>query len=196
MACLCTTGSWGGCCPEEVAVTINNNSVEIGDSTLQGYAGNVSMSTTTMFQLPHVPLVAFPVTVIIGGVPQREGIDFVIDGGSGVLKTPTAEASIYVSFSYLSNTAVIVASTPGTIQHVAGTFTTAADVPEGLRILDGGALQGAGDGLGYLAALYPAAFARIGYSFGGSGDYFATQVAQQPLYIEGTLVPIQSFFVA
>ena len=195
--CLSTTGSYSGCCPEEVAVTITNNNIEIGESTLQGYTGNVSMASTTTFQLPYVPLAAFPITIVIGGVPQRQGIDFVIGGtGLGTLTTPTTETVIYVSFTYLSSTAGIVAATPGSIQDVVGTFTTAADVPDGLYILDGGALQGAGDGLGYLASLYPEAFARIGYSLGGSGAYFATQVVQRPLYIAGTLVPVQSFFTA
>lgn len=195
MTCLCTTGSWSGCCPEEVAVTITNNNIEIGDSTLLSYSGNVSMTSSTTFQLPYVPLLAIPVAASLGGFSQTQNVDFVISGtGLGTLTTPTTETSIRVSFSYLSDSAGIASVTAGSIIKIPGVITSSSQVPTGYIILDGGALQGEGAGLGYVVTgAYAAAFAKIGYSLGGSGGYFCTNVVQETLYSGGSLVVLNAF---
>ena len=193
--CLSTVGACSGCSPEEVPVTITNNIVEIGESTLLSYSGNVSLSSSTTLQLPYVPLSAVPIFLSLGGFSQTQNVDFVVSGtGLVTLTTATTETSARVSFSYLSDDAGISAVTSGSIIKIPGVITLSSQVPTGYIILDGGALQGEGAGLGYvITGAYAAAFAQIGYSLGGSAGYFCTNVVQETLYSGGSLVVLNAF---
>lgn len=189
MTCLYTTGSWSGCCPEEVPVTITNNYVEIDGSTLLSYAGVLSVSGTTL-QLPQVPMYPAQLGIVVDGAVYRYGVDFTVSGtGLVTFGAAVVSSNVYVTFMYLSGASGLVSAASGSSVIW---FGDVEDVPSGYLLLDGGALTGEGAGLGYKQADYATLYAVIGSTLGvgvnGDGDpTFLTTPVQNAFYVEGAL---------
>lgn len=197
LCCSCSTvGASTNCCPEEVAVSITNNIIQIGESTLQKTQEIFTVTGTTL-QLSHSPFWTGGVLLLIDGVIQRYGTDFTVSSTGAITLTEVVTAAqVIVAYDYLTGYGGMTTVRTSSVMTLGIPNPTADDVPDGWLILDGGALLGV-PGAGYLQSLYPDLYAAVGSSYGvsddGEGnDTFLVQEMKNVFYSGDTLVALYS----
>jgi len=148
------------CCtasqPEPVDVTINQNIVKIEEGVLHSTTETLTLINKT-FILSHAPFNVGGMVVTVGGSLQVYGTDYTVSAAGVITFADSAvvgQLAIAI-YEYVTGATSAGFAVTGDMETLAIDNPTEADVKAGYRILDGGALQGAGPGLGYVKALYP-----------------------------------------
>ena len=142
--------------PEPIAVTINQNIVQIDEGVLHPTTDSQVLTNNT-FILSYAPFDFAGMVVTVGGSLQVYGTHYSVSA-AGVITfadNGVAGQTAIAIYNYITGATSTGSAITGDLETLAKDDPVKADVKEGYLILDSGTRQGAGAGLGYVKTLYP-----------------------------------------